>query len=150
MAGGRHEFELDNGAKFYIRRYDPFLSLEVLGEVQRKFLPPIAALMEANDANAEDSVRMDSAMKAVEMVSRTLDGKSLIALVKVVLNKDYVSVSIQAEPPIQLDEGALNRATDDVFDVIRLVVEVLRYNYEKLFTQGRTLIGQGQPQPVIQ
>jgi hypothetical protein len=89
-------------------------------------------------------------MKAVEMVSRTLDGKSLIALVKVVLNKDYVSVSIQAEPPMQLDEAALNRACEDVFDVIRLVVEVLRYNYEKLFTQGRTLIGQGQPQAAIQ
>jgi len=143
VAAGRHEFELDNGSKFYIRRFDPFLSLEVLGEVQKKFLPPIAALMEANDTGQADGTRMDAAMKAVEMISTNLDGKSLIGLVKTVLNKDYVSVSIQAEPPVQLDEGALNRATDDVFDVIKLTVEVLRYNYEKLFMQGRTLIGLG-------
>jgi hypothetical protein len=150
VAGNRFEFELDNGNKFYIRRYDPFLSLEVLGEVQRKFLPPLAALMEANDTNTEQKDRIDNAMKAVEMVSRTLDGKSLIALVKVVLNPEYVSVSIQADPPIRLDEGALNRACDDVFEVIKLVIEVLRYNYERLFTQGRSLIGQVQQPPTIQ
>ena len=150
MAGNRYEFELDNGNKFYIRRYDPFLSLEVLGEVQRKFLPPLAALMEANDSGAEKQDRVDNALKAVEMVSKTLDGKSLIALVKIVLNPEYVSVSIQADPPIRLDEGALNRACDDVFEVIKLVVEVLRYNYEKLFTQGRNLIGQAPPAPTIQ
>ena len=150
MAGNRHEFELDNGNKFYIRRYDPFLSLEVLGEVQRKFLPPLAALMEARDDTNTSEDKIENAMKAVEMISRTLDGKSLIALVKTVLNKDYISVSIQADPPIQLDEGSLNRACDDVFDTIKLVIEVLRYNYEKLFTQGRSLIGMDQRPPAIQ
>ena len=148
VVGKRFEFELDNGNKFYIRRFDPFLSLEILGEVQKKFLPPLAALLEANDTNQDDGARIDSAMKAVEMISANLDGKSLIILVKAVLNREYVSVSIQADPPVQLDEAALNRSTDDVFDVIKLVVEVLRYNYEKLFTQGRTLIGLDQQQSV--
>jgi len=149
VVGKRFEFELDNGNKFYIRRYEPFLSLEVLGEVQKKFLPPLAAMMEARDGQT-DEAKMDTAMKAVDMVSRSLDGKSLIALVKVVLNSNYVSVSINADPPIPLDEGALNRSTEDVFDVIRLIIEVLRYNYERLFTQGRTLIGLAQPEPTIQ
>ena len=146
----RHEFELDNGNKFYIRRFDPFLSLEVLGEVQRKFLPPLASLLEANDEGQDQDARMEAAMKAVEKISQTLDGKSLIALVKTVLNSDYVAVSIQADPPIRLDEAALNRACDDVFDVIKLVVEVLRYNYEKLFTQGRSLIGRASSSQAIQ
>lgn len=146
----RHEFELDNGNKFYIRRFDPFLSLEVLGEVQRKFLPPLASLLEANDEGQDQDARMEAAMKAVEKISQTLDGKSLIALVKIVLNSDYVAVSIQADPPIRLDEAALNRACDDVFDVIKLVVEVLRYNYEKLFTQGRSLIGRASSSQAIQ
>ena len=38
MAVTRNEFTLENGNKFYIRRYDAFLSLRVLGEVQKKFL----------------------------------------------------------------------------------------------------------------
>ena len=36
----RVEFVLDNGNKFYIRRYDAFLSLRILGEVQKRFLAP--------------------------------------------------------------------------------------------------------------
>jgi len=150
VATGRHEFELDNGNKFYIRRYEPFLSLEVLGEVQKRFLPPMAALMEANDANQTDASRVDAAFKAIEMISKGLDGKSLVAMVKLVLDKDYVSVVIQGDPPVQLDEPAMNRAVDDVSDVIMLVVEVLRYNYEKVFTRGRSLIGPEQSQPTIQ
>jgi len=150
VAAGRHEFELDNGNRFYIRRYEPFLSLEILGEVQKKFLPPMAQLLEANDETQAENVRMESAMRAIENVSKTLDGKSLINLVKTVLNKDYVSVSIGNQPPVQLDEGMLNQACDDVLDCIKLVVEVLRFNYEKLFTQGRTLIGQERSRPTIQ
>lgn len=144
---GRRKFELDNGNKFYIRRYEPFLSLEVLGEVQKKFLPPLASLMEANDPNEDTETRMESMTKAIESVSRSLDGKSLTGLVRLVLNPLYVSVEIQGDPAEQLDEAALNRSTDDIFDVISLVVAVLRYNYERLFTQGRTLIGMGQNNP---
>jgi hypothetical protein len=142
----RHEFELDNGNKFYIRRFDPFLSLSVLGEVQKKFLPPLASLMESNDPNNPGEERMKAAMQAMETISRNLDGPSLVGLVKLVLNKEYVSVSISGDAPRQLDEGAINLACDDVFELISLVIEVLRFNYEKLFTQGRTLIGQAAPQ----
>jgi len=150
MAGGRHVFEFDNGNKFYIRRYEPFLSLEILGEVQKKFLPPLASLMEANDPTQDIETRMESVTKAVEAVSRSLDGKSLIAMVRLVLNPLYVSVEIQSEPAVQLDEAAVNRSCEDVADVIKLVIEVLRYNYERLFTQGRILIGQGQSAQTIQ
>ena len=140
VVGKRFEFELDNGNKFYIRRYDPFLALEILGEVQKKFLPSIAAFFEARD-NTDRDAGMDAAMKAVETISKNLDGKSLIALVKTVLNPDYVSVSIGSDPPIRLDEGTINLACDDVSDTLMLVIEVLRYNYEKLFTQSRNLFG---------
>ena len=139
----RHEFELDNGNKFYIRRYDPFLSLTILGEVQKKFLPPMASLMESNDPNNPADERTKSAMQALESISRNLDGPSLVSLVKTVLNPQYVSVSIHGDAPRQLDESALNLSCEDVSEVIQLVVEVLRFNYEKLFTQGRSLIGAG-------
>jgi hypothetical protein len=142
---GRHEFPI-NGNKFYIRRYDPFLSLTILGEVQKKFLPPLASLMEANDTGQGEENRMRAAMEAIEKVSKSLDGPSLVALVKIVLNQDYVSVVIDNAEPIRLDEGALNRSCEDISEVITLVMEVLRFNYEKLFTQGRNLIGREQPQ----
>jgi len=150
VAAARHEFELDNGNKFYIRRYDPFLSLTILGEVQKKFLPPMASLMEANDPNNPNEDRTRSAMQALENISKNLDGQSLVGLVKLVLNKDYVSVSIHGDAPRQLDEGSINLACEDVSEVIQLVMEVLRFNYEKLFTQGRSLIGVASPQAANQ
>ena len=141
----RHEFKLDNGNKFYIRRYDAFLSLRILGEVQKRFLTPFSAIMEARDANANSTAFND----AVDRISKSLDGDALVDLAKKVLNPDFVSVSIDNDEAQKLDEGALNMATDSIFDVISVIVEVLRYNYTELFTRGRTLIGQVQDSTVI-
>jgi len=145
MAAVRHEFKLDNGNKFYIRRYDAFLSLRILGEVQKRFLTPFSAIMEARDANANSTAFND----AVDRISKSLDGDALVDLAKKVLNPNFVSVSIDNDEAQKLDEGALNMATDSIFDVISVIVEVLRYNYTELFTRGRTLIGQVQDSTVI-
>jgi Phage tail assembly chaperone protein, TAC len=141
---GRSEFQLENGNKFYIRRYDAFLSLRILGEVQKKFLSPLASFMEAQDKSLGEEVQMRNMFDALEKISRSLDGESLVDLTKKVLNPEYISVSYQGEPAEQLNEGMLNRVTDSVYDVILLVIEVLKVNYSELFTRGRTLIGTAQ------
>lgn len=140
----RHEFALENGNKFYIRRFDAFLALRVLGEVQKKFLVAFTSLIEANDKSLSEEAKERNLFKAIDNISRSLDGDSLIALVKQVLNPEFVSVSIGGEPPEKLDEGMLNRSIDSVYDVVAIVFEVLNVNYKELFTRGRTLIGQEQ------
>jgi hypothetical protein len=140
----RHEFALENGNKFYIRRFDAFLALRVLGEVQKKFLVAFTSLMEANDKTIGQEAQERNLFKAIDNISKSLDGDSLIALVKQVLNPEFVSVSIGGEPPEKLDEGMLNRSIDSVYDVVAIVFEVLKVNYTELFTRGRTLIGQEQ------
>jgi Phage tail assembly chaperone protein, TAC len=140
----RHEFALENGNKFYIRRFDAFLALRVLGEVQKKFLVAFTSLMEANDKTIGQEAQERNLFKAIDNISKSLDGDSLIALVKQVLNPEFVSVSIGGEPPEKLDEGMLNRSIDSVYDVVAIVFEVLKVNYNELFTRGRTLIGQEQ------
>lgn len=141
MANGRHEFKLDNGNVFYIRRFDAFLSLRVLGEVQKKFLVAFTSLMEANDKSIGQEAQERNLFKAIDNVSKSLDGDSIVSLVKQVLNPEFISVVVEGEPPEKLDEGMLNRATESLYDVIALVFEVLKVNYEELFTRGRTLIG---------
>ena len=146
----RHEFALDNGNKFYIRRFDAFLALRVLGEVQKKFLVAFTSLMEANDKSHWcKKLQERNLFKAIDNISKSLDGDSLIALVKQVLNPEFVSVSIGGEPPEKLDEGMLNRSIDSVYDVVAIVFEVLKVNYKELFTRGRTLIGQEQSPTAI-
>jgi hypothetical protein len=141
MASNRYEFVLSNGNKFYIRRYDPFVSLRILGEIQKRFLAPIVQMVETRDqkVNGEDHFG-----NAIDKLSKNLGGDELIDLVKKVLHSDYITVVIDNGEPEKLDEGLLNRSTDDISDVIALVVEVLKFNYSDLFTKGRTLIGQAQ------
>lgn len=141
MPSKREEFKLPNGNTFYIARYDAFLSLKILGEVQKKFLTPLASLMEAADDKTPDNIKLESIMKAVERISVSLDGDSLVALCRTVLNGQFISCSIDGDQPAMLDEGLLNLATDNVFDVVSLVVEVLRVNYQELFMRSRNLIG---------
>jgi Phage tail assembly chaperone protein, TAC len=149
MAVTRHEFSLQNGNKFYIRKYDAFLSLRVLGEVQKKFLVALTSLMEAQDASLSEEAKERNLFKAIDSISKSLDGDSIVALVKQVLNPEFISASIEGEPPEKLDEGMLNRSTDSLFDVLSIVFEVLKVNYTELFTRGRTLIGMESPQGVV-
>lgn len=137
----RHEFTLDNGNKFYIRRYDAFLAMRIFGDVQRKILGPLAMFLEAQDKDLAQDVRDKNLQDAVEKISASLDGNSLVDLVKKVLNPEYISVSVDNEPAVRLEENMLNRSVDTMFDTVALVFEVLRYNYEDLFTRGRSLIG---------
>jgi len=137
----RVEFVLDNGNKFYIRRYDAFLSLKILGEVQKRFLSSFAAITEARDSNNSAETQERNFSAAVEKLSKSLDGDSLVDLVKRVLHADYVTVVIDGDAPEKIDEGLLNRATDGVYDVVSLVFKVLEVNYKELFTRGKNLIG---------
>ena len=149
MIGGRNEFTLENGNKFYIRRYDAFLSLRVLGEVQKKFLVAFTSLMEAQDEKLGDEAQERNVFKAIDNVSKSLDGDSIVGLVKLVLNPEFVSVSVDGEPPEKLDEGMLNRASDSLYDVVLIVFEVLKVNYNELFTRGKTLFGGDRPPTAI-
>jgi hypothetical protein len=112
-----------------------------LGEVQKKFLVALSSLMEAKDDTLEEEEKDRKLFRAIDTISKSLDGDSIVALVKLVLNPEFVSVVIEGEPPEKLDEGMLNRSTDSLFDVVSLVFEVLKINYSELFTRGKTLIG---------
>jgi len=144
MAVARHEFVLPNGNKFYIRRYDAYLSLKILGEIQKKFLSPLASLMEANDPSQENEVRMKIVFDAIEKISLNLDGDVLVELAKKILNPEYISVSIDGEQTEKLNEGLLNRSIDSIADLISLIIETMKVNYTELFTRGKSLIGQAQ------
>jgi hypothetical protein len=149
MARDRNELKLDNGNIFYIRRYDVFLAFKVLGEVQKRFLVALTSLMEANDKSIGQEAQERNLFKAIDSISKSLDGDSIVMLVKLVLNPEFISVSIGGEPPEKVDEGMLNRATDSIYDVVSVVFEVLQVNYKELFTRGRTLIGQDQSNTAI-
>jgi hypothetical protein len=143
MASTRKEFHLNDRATFWIRRYEPFLALEILGDLQTKFLGPLVMFLEGNDASNDDETRMKSVVDGIEKLSKTLNGKELVTLSKTLLNGEYISISLDNEPPEKLTENLLNRAIDDVGEMVELIIEVIKENYAKVFTQGLARIGKG-------
>lgn len=140
-APSRIEFKLNDHATFYIRKYEPFLALEILGDLQTKFLSPLAAFLEGNDQDVSQETRMKYITDGIERLSRTLDGKSLVAISRTVLNGEYVTVVIDNDPPEKLSENLLNRSVDNVGEVFVLLAEVLKVNFAEVFTLAMSRIG---------
>jgi hypothetical protein len=134
-------FEIEIGENTYhVRKYEPFLSLEILGELQKHFLAPLTSALEAKDSKNEAEA-MGVVSDSLEKLSRNLDGKTLVALAKMVLLPDYVAVSIGDKEAQKLTPGALNMAVADVGELIELFIAVVRHNYESVFTSWAGRIG---------
>src|SRR4051812_32181445 len=124
---GRHEFKLNNST-FYIRKYEAFLAIKILGDLQKQFLGPMALFFDNANMSSE------AIAEGIGKVSRQMDGDTLVALAKKVLNPDFVSVAIGNDTPEKLTENMLNRSIDSVADVIELIKEVLVVNFAEIFT----------------
>jgi hypothetical protein len=135
----RHEHSLGNGSKFYIRRFEPFLATRIFGDLQRKILAPLVSVIEANDSSLSEEQRERNARIAIESLSENLNGRALEDVARMLLNPDYISVSVDGRPPERADEGMLNQAVDGMADLLELTIEVVVVNYKDLFTRGGTL-----------
>ncbi len=139
----RVKFELD-GNTYYIQRMDPFRALKVLGTLQKSFLGPAFHLVDIRAAGNEEEA---SALlgKAVRAISETLDGDSLVAVTRLLLDPELVSVHMagQAEP-VKLTEGNVNLAMGGAEDLVLLCIEVVKVNYENFWKRASALIGKAQ------
>jgi hypothetical protein len=143
LAATRKEYHLNARATFWIMKYEPFLSVEILGDLQVKFLGPLAAFMESGDSDASPQEKSKYIMEGIDKLSKNLTGADLVSLSRLVLNGDYISVSVDNEPAEKLTDNMLNRAIDDVSEMIELVLEVVKVNYQNVFTLGLARIGRG-------
>jgi hypothetical protein len=72
---------------FYIARYEPFLALEILGDLQKQFAGPFLAAMDGK-ASENDATRTQTMMQAFANLSGQMDGKTLRELAKKLINPD--------------------------------------------------------------
>jgi ABC-type transporter Mla MlaB component len=125
---------------YYVRKFEPFLALKILGDLQRRFLGPMASFLEAQQG---EEMNFSLLVQGISKVSASMDGDTLVQLAKRVLDSDYISVMIDNEPAEKLTENILNRSVDNVGEVIELIAFVLKENYENVFILVRTHIGLG-------
>lgn len=139
----RVQFEM-GGHTYFIRRFEPFLALRIFGTLQKSFLASALHLLDVRDAQDEKDA-VAALAKAVSETSAKMDGDSLVALAKLLIQAEYVSVRMADETNVRkLDEGMINLAMGGADDLILLCVEVVKVNYANFAMRVGDLIGKAQ------
>lgn len=131
------EFE-QNDNTFYIRPFDPFTSLKLLGDLQKLVSPVIGNVFSSFNGGSEKSdvsimdkkIDMAAVEKAFAALAEHVDGQKLESMAMRILDKNYISVSIDGAETTRLDKPQINELfTGNVSDMLMLIVEVLKVNY---------------------
>jgi hypothetical protein len=127
---------------FFIRRFAPFVALEILGDLQKQFAGPILTSIDgkenAKDENGNIVINPESAnklMNGFSNLSAKLDGKTLRKIAETLIDKEYISVSIDGADPRKLDASAQGLSLESVSDIIELCWEILKHNYEEVISR---------------
>lgn len=143
------EFE-QNGNIFYIRPFDPFLALKLLGDLQKLISPVIGNVFSAFGEDGEKSnagiidknIDMCAVEKAFAALAEHVDGQKLEAMALRILDKNYVSVGIDGCETVRLDKPQISELfTGNVSDMLLLIVEVLMVNYGDFTKLFKSLSG---------
>lgn len=124
---------------FYIRRYPPFYALYVLGEIQSVLIPVLTGAGVGFSAGAAENMEADvkspvviipTIISALEKLASNLDGETLEKLGKLLLDPEYVAVSVNRKQAVRLDEDTLIEVFDGrIIDMIAVMGAVFRVNF---------------------
>lgn len=137
----QHEVTIGENV-YYIRRFPPFEALEILGDLQKQFAAPFLSQLNGKETprDADGNLVLNpetqnSLAQSFSKLSERLDGRTLRKTAEVLLDKEYVSVSIDGADPRKLDKAAQGLALESVADIILLSWEVLKYNYAEVLAR---------------
>lgn len=133
MESGRKEITLGENT-FYIKRFPPFTALKILGDLQKQFAGPFLSMIDGKETQ-DEAERTRQLMEAFSKLSAQMDGDKLVALAKMLIDPQCVSVSLNGDPVRQLDHNAQPRAFESVTDIITLCWEIIAHNYSEVLTR---------------
>ena len=136
---GRHKVELGDNV-FYIRRFEGFTALEILGDLQKQFAGPFLASLDGKQSATKEEAHA-SFMGALAKLSASIDGKTLRDLAKRLLDPECVSVSINGAEPRKLDATMMGLALTGAADILQLCWEIITYNFAEVIARINSPIG---------
>jgi hypothetical protein len=127
---------------FYISPMDPFLALELLGDLQKTFLPAIGAAFGKSDMSEEKKnvtmadllSRKIDIQSALIQLSGAINGINLKNMLQRILNSDYIRYEQNGDVK-KLDKVALMSIYNgNLSGMFELAWKVLQVNYADFFT----------------
>lgn len=123
-----HNFKL-NGHTIYVRRMDPFLALGVLADLQQILLSPVLKGASGHDLGSQAKI-LEALVAGFEGVSSSLGRAQTVALAKMLIDPEFVSVEIDgAGEPQKLRETIAPVVMKGASDILTICVEVVKVNY---------------------
>lgn len=119
---------------FYIMRFPPFIALEMLGDLQKQFAGPLLAALDGKEGASEEENRK-AMMAGFSRLSSSMDGKTLRALAERLIDKEYISVSIDGAEARKLDERAVALSMQTSADVLQLCWAVIAHNWSEVLAR---------------
>ena len=128
---------------FYIRPMDPFKALELLGDLQKAFLPAIGAAFKSTEFTGEDKKNLTMASllnknldfsNGIVTFSAAINGTNLTNYLSRILNTENIAVSRNGKSAEKLDKARLMEIYQgNLKGMFELAWEVLRVNYADFF-----------------
>jgi len=138
FTGGQiHEYPQGDNT-FYLRPMDPFLSINLLGELT-KTLSPIAgkassAVLGEGGKEGKSIFEQELNARSIEgiftAIAENVDGPKIESLMKKLLNEQYISVKMPGQEPVRLTREAIAELfTGNPQNMLLLALEVIKVNY---------------------
>jgi hypothetical protein len=118
----------------YIRRFDPFYALEVLGDLQKRFVRPFLSVVDGKEGGSEEENRA-KLMAALSNLAGEVDGKELRRLATVLIDPNCISIAGPGEQPSKLDANEALRRGLTPGDLLMLCWAVVSYNFAEVLAR---------------
>ena len=130
---------------FFIRPMDPFKALELLGDLQKAFLPAVGAAFNKAEFSKEDkasNLTMAALLNkdldlgsGLTALSASINGTNLTNMLQRILNTDYIAVERNNKSAEKLDKAKLMEIYQgNLKGMFELAWRVLRVNYADFFS----------------
>lgn len=129
----RFEYEIGEYT-CYIRRFEPFYALEILGDLQKRFVKPFLSVVDGKEGGSEEENRA-KLMIALTNLAGEIDGKELRRLATVLVDPNYISIAGMGENPAKLDANEALRRGLTPADLLLLCWAVVSYNFAEVLAR---------------
>lgn len=117
---------------FSIRRFNPFLAMRILGELQKLLVPALGGALDGASDDMNDVAALGSAVGgALLKMAEVVDGEKMEKAARLLLDGNYISVSESGKKDYsRLDDGTIAAVfTGRPFDLIALCGKIFAVNY---------------------
>lgn len=129
---------------FSIRRFNPFLAMRVLGELQKLLVPAIGGALNNADEEMDDVAALGGAVGGALMkLAEVVDGDKMEKAARLLLDGQYIAVSETGKKDFQrLDDGTVAAVfTGRPFDLLALCGKIFAVNFMDFSTSSSVPTG---------